>query len=119
MKKILIVDDDEKIQKIYDRLLTAEGFNVNRALNAEEGCNILKNSPVDLVLLDIKLPEIGGNVVYEAVKKLNRKIKVIVSSVCPLDEQKQLIPEASDYYDKSQGIDLLLHKIESALKESV
>lgn len=116
MGKILIVDDEKKIRKIYSRLLTAEGFEVIEKFNAMEASETLVREKVDLVLLDIKMPEVDGSILYEVMQLFNRKARIIVTSVYPLDEQKRLIPEAVDYYDKSQGTDILLAKIKEALK---
>ena len=66
------------------------------------------------------MPEADGNLVnisYEAVKLFREKCKVIVTSVYSLREQKQIVSEASDYYDKSQGIDILLAKVREVLKD--
>lgn len=54
---------------------------------------------------------------YEIIRLFQKKSKIIVTSVYSLEEQKQIIEGASDYYDKSQGIDILLARIKEALKE--
>lgn len=117
MKKILIIDDEEKIRRIYAKLLTMEGFRVMEASNAVDANELLKRENIDLVLLDIKMPEVDGSIVYEIIQSFHKRSKVIVTSVYPLDEQKRIIKEAADYYDKSQGIDNLLVKINQALRD--
>lgn len=117
-EKILIIDDDKKIREIFSKLLSSEGFRVVEASSAPTGYNVLKREDVDLVLLDIKMPEDEGKDVYKAIRAFHKGIKVIVSSVCQLEEQKQMIPEATDYYDKSEGTEALLKKIRGALKET-
>jgi len=116
MKKILIVDDEKKIRKIYNGLLTGEGFEVIERSNAMEASETLVREKVDLVLLDIKMPEVDGSILYEVMQLFHKRVKVIVTSVYPLDEQKHLIAGASDYYDKSQGIDMLISKINKVLE---
>lgn len=115
MKKILIVDDEEKIREIYNRLLTGEGFKVTEASSANAANEILLREDMDLILLDIKMPKIDGSVMYDVIKLFHRRCKVIISSVYPLDEQRRVISEAEDYYDKSQGTDILLSKIKKVL----
>lgn len=113
MKHILIIDDDTKIRSIYKRFLTDEGFEVIEAADAQEGTfkMIRIYQPVDLVLLDINMPEIDGRYMRKVISEWDPHLKIIVSSVYPLEEQKQMIPHAADYFDKSQGTDVLLKKI--------
>ena len=115
MKKILIVDDEKKIRKTYSGLLRGEGFDVIERSNAMEASETLVREKVDLVLLDIKMPEVDGSILYEVMRLFHKRVKVIVTSVYPLDEQKRLIAEAADYHDKSQGIGILLSKINKVL----
>lgn len=117
MKKILVIDDEEKVRRIYSRLLTIEGFEVIEAQDADCANNILKKDDIDLVLLDIKMPIVDGSMLYEIMQLFHKKVKVIVASVYPLDEQKRIIRGATDYYDKSEGIDLLLTKVKRVLKD--
>lgn len=116
MAKILICDDDKKILDIYSRLLTPEGFDVVECTNADHANEILKGGDIDLVLLDIKMPDVDGSEFHEVIQLFYERVKVIVTSVFSLDEQKKLIQDAFDYYDKSQGIDVLLEKIKNALE---
>lgn len=115
MKRILVVDDEEKIRRIYLSLLKAEGFEAVEASNANDANEILKKDPIDLVLLDIQMPEVAGSMLYEVMQVFHRKVKVIVTSIYPVDEQKNIIRNAADYYDKVQGIEVLLAKIRKAL----
>ena len=115
MKTILITDDERRIRTIYGRFLKGEGFNVIEAEDAIDANEILKKEKVDLVMLDIKMPEVDGTALYDVIKIFHKEMKVIVTSVYPLDEQRQIIKGAADYYDKSQGTDVLLKKVKRAL----
>ena len=110
-KNIVVVDDESRIRKIYKRFLTAEGYEVMEAANADRANELVKWHSVDLVLLDIKMPVVQGEILFEVLQAFHRSTKVLVTSVYPLDEQKKLIQGASDYYDKSQGLAVLLNKI--------
>lgn len=111
MKTILVVDDQDRIRKTYNRVFTKEGYCVLEARNANEADDIIESTKVDLMLLDLKMPEVNGEVVYDVAKLFQRGLKVIVSSVYPLDEQKQMIGDATDYFDKSEGIQVLKKKV--------
>ena len=59
-KKILVVDDDPDIVELTKTILELDGFNVITASGGGECLQILENENIDLVLLDIMMPEISG-----------------------------------------------------------
>ena len=59
-KKILVVEDDTNIRDLYTGLLTDEGYEVDSAVNGEEGYNKIINKIYDLILLDLLLPKMTG-----------------------------------------------------------
>jgi len=115
MHRILIVDDQKKIRRIYASLLSSEGFSVMSAENADAANEIMKRHDVDLVLLDLKMPEATGGELYEVMTMFRRPCKVIVASVYPTEEQRRVVCGANDYYDKSQSSEILLSKIRKVL----
>lgn len=115
MEKILIIDDERRIGQSYTVLLTEEGFEVKHASSAQEATNLLIREQFDLVLLDINMPEVDGKVMYEVVREYDRQMKVVVSSVYPIEEQVQSILGACAYHNKSQGVDILISKIKEVL----
>ncbi|HOU35879.1 MAG TPA: response regulator [Candidatus Omnitrophota bacterium] len=116
MTRILIVEDENKVRSIYHAMLKNEGFDVLEAPNAMEASVMLNREPVDIMLLDIKMPQVFGSVFYDMMQNFHKHVQVIVASVYPVDEQKKMIKGAADYYDKSQGVDLLLEKIKKVEK---
>jgi DNA-binding NtrC family response regulator len=116
MKKILVIDDEERIREILRRFLIHEGYKVIEASSTIDAHKILKTENIDLILLDIKMPKVSGSVMYDVIERFHTNLKVIVTSVYPLYVQKRVIPGACDYYDKSQGIEILLQKIKIVLK---
>ncbi|MBN1794027.1 MAG: response regulator [Candidatus Omnitrophica bacterium] len=115
MTNILIVDDERKIRSVYSGLLKGEGYETCEASNVADAYEMLKKRNIDLVLLDIKMPEIDGGEMYDIIQLFHRKTRVIVASVCPLTEQKRMIEGADGYYDKSYGIEELLLRIKEVL----
>jgi len=114
MTKILIVEDEEKVRRMYNTMLKNEGFEVIEAPDAMEASCTLNRESVDIMLLDIKMPQVYGSIFYDMLQRSYKKVKVIVASVYPIDEQRKMIEGAADYYDKSQGLDLLLEKVRKA-----
>lgn len=118
MKRILIIDDEKRIGAAYRLLLSEEEFEVKYASSAQEATNFLIREYFDLVLLDINMPGVDGKIMYEVIREFDRHMKVIVSSVYPIEEQVQSILGACAYHNKSQGIDILMMKIKVALDVS-
>ncbi|MBN2324140.1 MAG: response regulator [Spirochaetes bacterium] len=115
MQKVLIVEDEDKIRSIYTTLLQDEGYEVLSSSNVSDAYDILLNNDVDLIVLDIKMPGIEGNILYEVLRFMRNKSRVLVASVYSVDTQRSLIPGASGYFDKSSGLDVLLGIIKSIL----
>ena len=95
-KKILVVDDDPLIVRMYERKLIKEGFAVHLAANGEEGIKALEKEIPDLILLDVLMPKMNG---WEALKKIkeNPKTKNIpVITLTSLGDRKEDIQRFKD-----------------------
>lgn len=117
MKKILIIDDEVRVRQMYAMLLKEEGFDVRKASDVPKATELLLRENFDLVLLDIRMPGDGGKKMYEVIREYDPNLKVIVSSVYPVEEQIQSILGASAYHDKAQGIDDLMVKVKEVLED--
>lgn len=60
MENILVCDDDRDIVEAIDIYLTQEGYQVLKAYDGEEALRMLKNHPVDLLIIDIMMPKLDG-----------------------------------------------------------
>ena len=116
MNRILIVDDDENIRRFYGELLTSEGFETREAGDPEKALRILQSMSMDLVLLDIRMPIMDGIEMRQVIDEAAPHVKVLVSSVYSLDEQRRKIPNADAYFDKSHGTGALLVQIRKLLR---
>jgi two-component system alkaline phosphatase synthesis response regulator PhoP len=67
-KRILIVEDDPDIAKLIANYLTREGYGVSTAPDGASGLKLAKGSPLDLLILDLMLPEIDGLEVCKALR---------------------------------------------------
>lgn len=78
-KSILVVDDDEGLQKTIKRILLNAGYSVLSALTGERGIQVAKVQQPDLIILDVLLPGMKGREVCQILKKeeQTRKIPVI------------------------------------------
>jgi len=75
---VLIVDDDKKFTQKIKKILEKEGYNSFTAHNGKEGLEIVKNTKIDVILADIKMPVMDGIELLEKVKKLHQYIEVIM-----------------------------------------
>jgi two-component system, NtrC family, response regulator AtoC len=118
MAKILVIDDDSSISETLDLYLTEEGYTVFTALTGTEGLNsYVKNAP-DLVILDIRLPDIDGFTVLEDLREENENIKVIMITAYHDMEStiKAMKGGAFDYIHKPINVEELDMAISKALK---
>ncbi|HDZ76652.1 MAG TPA: response regulator [Candidatus Omnitrophica bacterium] len=119
MHTILIVDDEKRIRNIYAQLFSKEGLKVIAVSNAMDANDILLKEKVDIMLLDINMPEVDGSTLGEITNAFHKKTKVIVVSVYPVDDQEQIVKRAVGYYDKSQGLNELVKKVRAVLCNGV
>jgi DNA-binding response OmpR family regulator len=80
MKTILIVDDEKHIRLLYEEEFKDEGYEVLTAANGYEALDIVKNYDLDLVLLDIKMPEMDGTEFLRTVRQFNTTLPIIIST---------------------------------------
>lgn len=73
MKKILIIDDEEKLRNLLTRIISLEGFEVIQAGDCKTAIKKLEQSEIDVVLCDVKLPDGNG---VELAKKIKDKFQI-------------------------------------------
>lgn len=74
LKKILIIDDEEKIRTLLSRIIGLEGFDVQQAGDCKTGLNKLEREDFDVILCDVKLPDGNG---VELTKKIKDKFPLV------------------------------------------
>ena len=80
-KTVLLVEDDKSFRESVRKLLEKEGMRVLEASSGEEGIEMLKTDRViDLVLLDLVMPRLGGRETFHALKAINPSVKVVLST---------------------------------------
>jgi CheY-like chemotaxis protein len=91
MGKVLIVEDDPLIAKVYSTRLTADKHEVFIANNGEDGLKTAREKIPDLIVLDIMMPKMSGLEVLAELKKVHdtAKIPVLVYSNLARDEEIQ------------------------------
>jgi DNA-binding response OmpR family regulator len=78
--KILVVDDDEHILRLYKDELSEEGYEVVLAANGQEALDLFHKEDPDLVTLDIRLPDIDGIQLLRQMKEKKPRLPIIMST---------------------------------------
>jgi class 3 adenylate cyclase len=116
---ILVVDDDALNRKLLVRLLEQEGHRARTAGNGREALELLRETPSDIVLLDIVMPELDGITVLEELKsdpRLKHLPVVMISAVDELESVVRCIEiGAEDYLPKPFDAVLLRARINAGL----
>jgi len=118
-RHILVVDDESQIRELLAVYLTRQGFRVSTAASSEETMHLVKQSPVDLVVLDIGLADEDGLKLLSTIKAKYPDLRVVMLTGMGFVEE--LLQEANQngadgYVSKVLPLDELLSAIERALK---
>lgn len=120
MPKIKIIEDDLSIAKELKETLENAGL---EAIITTDFLNVLeelKQEPVDLILLDINLPKLNGEVLLQQIRKeYNTPVIMVTSKNNELDEVLSMSYGADDYITKPYNPTILLLRIEAVLKRSM
>lgn len=77
-EKILIIDQEPDVLKALETLLVKKGYQVRSALKGEEAFGLVKSEPFQLVIMDIRMPDVDGLEFLKQIKNLDDEIEVIV-----------------------------------------
>ncbi|MFQ5637859.1 MAG: sigma-54-dependent transcriptional regulator [bacterium] len=117
--RILIVDDEAGIRDQLARWLNSEGYTVEHAENGAEALSSVKKSNFNLVLLDLKLPDLDGFEVLEKIHKGYPDICIIVLTGYGRDESPAQARRlgAFDFFEKPIQFDALSQRIDDAISQ--
>lgn len=92
-KTILIIEDEEDIRDILSHYIKKEGFNVMEAAEGKKGIQIVKEKKIDLIILDLMLPDISG---YDVCREISKDYKIPII----------MLTAKNDIVDKILGLEL-------------
>ncbi len=101
--KILVAEDDEVSYSLHTEMLDEISSEVIQALTGKEAINLCYNNPdIDLVLMDIKMPEMGGYEATANIRQFNKDVIIIAQTAYGLagDREKALEAGCNDYISK-------------------
>lgn len=123
-KCVLVIEDDLFLRDILTQKLLKSGFDIEGAIDAGEAFQILEKKHVDLILLDLLLPGIGGQEILHKIKQDEKlaHIPVIVASNLDNPEEKQRVMSmgAVDYMIKAQHTpDEIITRVRDILEQQM
>lgn len=119
-KKILIIEDEEKIARVLELELTYEGYEAIKVMDGLDGLRLIREQEWDLVLLDIMLPGMSGIDILGRIRNSGQEVPIILlTAKDSLDDKVTgLDLGANDYITKPFQIEELFARIRAVLRTS-
>ena len=116
METILCVDDDPNILELYKDEFSEEGYHVILARNGKEALRKFESEKFDVVVMDIRMPQMGGIETLTAVLGKDHQMPVILNTSYPQYRDNFMTCEAEAYVTKSSDFTELKKKIREVLE---
>lgn len=119
MVKVLIVDDELRMQQLLKLFLEPKGFNCYTSSSGKEAIQLIENESFDLILLDVMMPEMDG---WETARYIREFSEVMIIMITARDSSSDMIKGlkvgADDYITKPFEEYVLLARIEAVLRRT-
>lgn len=119
---ILYVEDNPENRSLIRRVLNAEGYSLVEAANAVQAIEKLEGAPVDLILMDINMPDMDGYTLTARIKGIEKYSKIpivaVTANVMRGDRERSLEAGCDGYIQKPIDIDALAQQIERFITRS-
>src|SRR5215467_10953592 len=115
-KRILVVEDEDKLRRVVELQLMSAGFDVDKAASAEDGLKLVDRA--DLVLTDLKLPNMSGLDLLGALRQQNAQVPVVMMTAYGSVETavESMKAGATDFLLKPFSLDHLMQVVNKALE---
>ncbi len=116
-KNILVADDQQEACDLIKKMLEIEGYTIFQAYNGKEALGVVQNFPIDVTILDIKMPVMDGIEALKKIKQIDPSIEVLImTGYSDFKTLKQTIGDfgAFDYLSKPFKRDELIHAVHNA-----
>lgn len=115
MPKILIVEDEENLRELYAEDLEESGYSVEKAMNGKEAMDLVRKGGFDIVIMDIRMPEMDGIETLGKIITMEKKLPVIIYTAYSNYKSNFMTWTADAYLTKSSNLDELKNKIKELL----
>ncbi|HMB20578.1 MAG TPA: response regulator [Spirochaetota bacterium] len=112
---MLIVEDEQHQRELYAMELQEEGYEVDQASNGKEAVDMVKDNKYDLVILDIRMPEMDGIEALGKILSRDKKIPIVIYTAYSNYKSNFMTWTADAYITKSSNLDELKEKISELL----
>ena len=117
MKTILVVDDDEAIRSLLQEELEEEGYKVLIATNARDALKMVAAEPLDLVILDIRMPGMDGLEALPRILGIKEGLPVIMNTAYSQYQDSFMSWAADAYVVKSSDLTELKEKVKELIQK--
>ena len=117
VKTLLVVDDEKHIRMLYKEILEKEGYKVFFAENGQRAFSMIEKEQIDLVILDMRMPDVSGVDVLQKLGTKKHHPLVLINSAYSGYMEDHHCWIAEDYIIKSSDLTELLNKIKVVLKK--
>lgn len=119
--RVMIVDDEERFRNTLKKLLIADGLDAHAVGSGKEAIEELKQKEYDVILLDVKMPEMNGIEALAELKKINRGVEVIMlTGHASVDVAVEIMRLGGyEYLLKPCPLEEIMEKIESAFERKL
>ena len=120
MIRILVVDDDDNTRMFLQAVLENNGYTVSTASNGKRALEAMDKEHVDLVVLDIMMPEMDGYEFTKIVRESQNNLPILMVSAkqLPADKHKGFIVGTDDYITKPIDDEEMLYRIKALLRRA-
>ena len=115
MSRLLVVEDEQHQRELYAMELEDEGYEVDQAGNGREAVDLVKKNKYDLVVLDIRMPEMDGIEALGKILSRDKKIPIIIYTAYSNYKSNFMTWTADAYVTKSSNLGELKDKIKEIL----
>jgi DNA-binding response OmpR family regulator len=118
-KRILVVDDESRYQRLLEANLRTDGYDVVTASNGVEAIEFFSSQPIDLILLDVMMPELDGFATCERIREYsNVPIIMLTAKGEEKDRVRGLDLGADDYLSKPFSATELLARVRAVFRRA-
>jgi DNA-binding NtrC family response regulator len=116
--KILVVDDEDRFRKTISRILTDKGYEVDEAQNGVVALEKLADGGFDVVLLDMKMPQLSGEETFKSILSQGFDVETVclTGHVSAHDAMEMIRQGAFDYLLKPASVSEILQKVQQAVE---
>ncbi len=118
-RTVLVVDDKQSIRVLLSDFLTGQGYTVFTASDGLEACELVKQNPVDIILLDIMMPNMDG---YQFISRLHKESNIPVIMITAKQDEADLVKAydlgTDDFLTKPFSMRELLVRMRAVLRRT-